>query len=243
MYNIKLDENKYFTGSYAKVGKVNGGIDIETLPPEMDKAQYYKYDYYEEITVEQVPEIDEIGGFIKLDDDGNICYIDKASSKTILGWIFDADKYNEVVLNEVKTKKLKELSEVCETIIDNGTDINTNNGTEHFSFNEKNHDQSNIKSAYEVSKATGLSTLYHADGQFCRIFTVPEISHIYLSMLQYITYNTTLCNMLNTWVKRCTTIEEIESIQYNSILPSDIQVIMDDNMAHAQTIVTALNSN
>lgn len=41
MYNVVLDENKFYTGNYAKIGKLKNGIDIETLPPEENSLCYY----------------------------------------------------------------------------------------------------------------------------------------------------------------------------------------------------------
>lgn len=44
MYSIRLDDNTYFTGAYAEIGSVIGGIDVPSLPPDMTKATCYKYD-------------------------------------------------------------------------------------------------------------------------------------------------------------------------------------------------------
>lgn len=61
MFNVKLDENNYFTGSYAKVGKVAGGIDVPTLPPETDKATLYKWEQRMESVPIQKPVLGEDG--------------------------------------------------------------------------------------------------------------------------------------------------------------------------------------
>lgn len=36
MYSVKLDENKYFTGSYASVGSIPGGVMVDSLPEHSD---------------------------------------------------------------------------------------------------------------------------------------------------------------------------------------------------------------
>lgn len=76
MYNIKLDDNKYFTGSYVTVGTVNGGIDIPNLPPteSIKKKLFYKYDYHDTVV------------------DGETI--------SVLDWVFDEEKYNLYLENE-----------------------------------------------------------------------------------------------------------------------------------------------
>lgn len=41
---VKLDENNYYTGSYAEIGSIDDGVDVENLPDELDalKQQAYK---------------------------------------------------------------------------------------------------------------------------------------------------------------------------------------------------------
>ena len=241
MYNIRLDENKYYTGTYVSVGKVGGGIDIPTLPPDMEKSKFYKYDYHEVFITNLVADIDEMTGEQKIDAENNLLYIEEIVPIIELGWIFDEVKYNESLvlqLEIVKKNKTKELGLICEKNITDGTSIETTNGLEHFSFTDA--DQRDIKNAYDIAKITQISTLYHADNTPCRIFTVAEISSIYIYMQQLIAYNTTLCNMLNTWVRRCTTEDEINAISYTSSLPEDLQLTMDQNLAQAALVMNAL---
>lgn len=40
MYNVQLDENMFFTGSYAKVGTINNGVNVESLPPSENSLCY-----------------------------------------------------------------------------------------------------------------------------------------------------------------------------------------------------------
>ena len=41
MYNVQLDDNMFFTGSYAKKGTLNNGFNVTTLPPT-ENALCYK---------------------------------------------------------------------------------------------------------------------------------------------------------------------------------------------------------
>lgn len=54
MYNVKVDENYFYQNAYAKIGKIEGGIDMPTLPPSDNSLCYY-IDFKEEIVIEQVP--------------------------------------------------------------------------------------------------------------------------------------------------------------------------------------------
>lgn len=40
---ILLDKNNYFTGSYAIVGDIEGGIEVKELPPEKDSNKMLAY--------------------------------------------------------------------------------------------------------------------------------------------------------------------------------------------------------
>lgn len=50
MYIVQLDENNFFTGTYAKVGAVPGGITVESLPPSENYLCYKLVD--KEVTEE-----------------------------------------------------------------------------------------------------------------------------------------------------------------------------------------------
>ena len=53
MYNVKVDENYFYQGAYAKVGKIQNGEDMPCLPPEENQLCYY-INFKEEIEIEQV---------------------------------------------------------------------------------------------------------------------------------------------------------------------------------------------
>lgn len=46
MIIVQLDENKYFTGSYAKVGSIQNGVEVYDLPEDLSnhKTTCWKYD-------------------------------------------------------------------------------------------------------------------------------------------------------------------------------------------------------
>jgi len=54
MYSVKVDENYFYQNAYAKIGKIQNGIDMPSLPPEENALCYY-INFREEIEIEQVP--------------------------------------------------------------------------------------------------------------------------------------------------------------------------------------------
>lgn len=118
MYSIKLDVNKFFTGTYAKVGKVDGGVDIPTLPPTEDsiKALAYKYcTHTKEIEksrpkTEIVPILNE-DGTPKLDESGNpindlVVVTDQlgnvvteiyTEAEEVTDWLYDKPKHDSIL--------------------------------------------------------------------------------------------------------------------------------------------------
>jgi len=138
--------------------------------------------------------------------------------KTQLGII----DYDTTTLDGAKQAKLREISTACQTTIYAGVDVQDTKGTEHFSLTSD--DQANL-SALAMAIGTGLTSVpYHADGQLCREFTASEFNSIYTAAKNFVTYNTTLCNHLNVWIRRCTIIEDVSAITYTSTLPNDLLV-------------------
>jgi len=123
-------------------------------------------------------------------------------------------------LDGAKQLKLRDIATACQTIIYSGVDVADTKGTEHFSLTVE--DQANL-SALAMAIGTGLTSVpYHADGQLCREFTASEFNSVYTAAKNFVTYNTTLCNHLNIWIRRCTNIDDVSKITYTSTLPDDL---------------------
>ena len=123
-------------------------------------------------------------------------------------------------LDGAKQSKLREISTACQQTIYAGVDAQDTKGTEHFSLTSD--DQANL-SALAMAIGTGLTSVpYHANGQLCREFTASEFTSVYTAAKNFVTYNTTLCNHLNVWIRRSETIEEVSNITYTSTLPEDL---------------------
>ena len=119
---------------------------------------------------------------------------------------------NNRPLDEIRADKLEELSSSCNAAITAGMDVETAQGTEHFSLQET--DQINLTTALSAVQSGAAGYPYHADGQLCRLFTAAEIQAIAEASVKHKLYHTTLCNHLLTWARRAETKEELSGITY-----------------------------
>lgn len=163
--------------------------------------------------------------------------IEQVFSAVTLGWneanetIAKAEAYNGEYtveeapdnrsFDEIQTEKLSNLSETCNQTIVAGMDVETTEGTEHFSLEET--DQINLTTALSVIEQGAKGYPYHADKKLCRMFTAVEIKAIAEKATAHKLYHTTLCNHLLTLVRRATTTAELDKITYSAdCLPPDL---------------------
>lgn len=168
-------------------------------------------------------------------------YSDDANYEKNLS-IARAEAYNgEVTVEEVpddrpldmiRSEKMKELSTSCNAAITAGMDVETTQGTEHFSLQET--DQINLTTALSAVQSGASGYPYHADGQLCRLFTAAEIQAIAAASVRHKLYHTTLCNHLLTWARRAETKEELSGITYAADgMPEDLAANMAAVLAAA----------
>jgi hypothetical protein len=100
-------------------------------------------------------------------------------------------------------------------------DVETTEGTEHFSLEET--DQINLTTAVSAIEQGAKGYPYHADKKLCRMFTAEEIKSIAENATAHKLYNTTLCNHLLMLARRVTTTAELDAITYSAdCLPIDL---------------------
>ena len=139
---------------------------------------------------------------------------------------------NNRPLDEIRADKLAELSASCNAAITAGMDVETTQGTEHFSLQET--DQINLTTALSAVQSGAAGYPYHADGQLCRLFTAAEIQAIAAASVRHKLYHTTLCNHLLIWARRAETAEELSSITYAADgMPEDLAANMAAVLAAA----------
>ena len=142
------------------------------------------------------------------------------------------DVPDDRALEEIRADKLAELSASCNAAITAGMDVETTQGTEHFSLQET--DQINLTTALSAVQSGASGYPYHADGHLCRLFTAAEIQAIAAASVKHKLYHTTLCNHLLTWARRAETKEELSGITYAADgLPEDLAANMAAVLAAA----------
>lgn len=170
-------------------------------------------------------------GFVTITDDGT----------TVTSCVWNEDAYQAWLaeqpdpLEPVKEAKEAEISAACNAAIVAGMDVETAQGTEHFSLQET--DQINLTTAYNAILSGASGYPYHADGSLCRMFTADEITAISNASIAHKLYHTTLCNHLLTWARRAETEEELNGITYTAEgLPDDLAANMAQVLAAAQNV-------
>lgn len=128
----------------------------------------------------------------------------------------------EPTLDELKQQKTNEVSSICKETIYAGVDVELPTGsTEHFSLKEE--DQINLfgKQAQITAGITQLE--YHQDGHPCRYYTVEEMTAIITAAMQFVSYHTTYCNSLYTWINAVTEKDDLQEIAYGVTIPIEYQ--------------------
>lgn len=136
-------------------------------------------------------------------------------------------------LDGLRESKHAEISAASEAAIYAGMDVETTQGTEHFSLTEK--DQINLTTAKnEIDKGAPVY-LYHTDDTLCRIFTAEEIKAIAQASVAHIIYHTTYCNHLFEWIRRADA-AELAGITYGAELPEDLAAHMQEILTQAGAV-------
>lgn len=154
---------------------------------------------------------------------------------TVTKWTPGTIPVNPVDLELIRSKKEEEISSACNVAIIHGVDVETTQGTEHFSLEET--DQINLTTALSAVQQGATEYPYHADGCLCRMFSAEEIQAVANASVQHKLYHTTLCNHLLTWIRRAETEDELSSITYSAEnLPEDLAENMNSILTTANSI-------
>lgn len=134
---------------------------------------------------------------------------------------------SEPNLEDVRATKASELDEAAKQAIMAGCDVTLADGTTgHISLTTE--DQINLSNAQATVQAGASRYPYHLDGQLCTVYSAEDIQTMAQAATQYILYHTTYCNHLLTWVRRATTVEELNHSTYGCDLPDDLQTNMEE---------------
>ena len=170
-------------------------------------------------------------GFVTITDDGTTVTSCEWDEEAYQAWLAEQPD----PMDSLRSVKEAELSAACNAAIVAGMDVETTQGTEHFSLQET--DQINLTTAYNAILSGASGYPYHADGALCRMFTASEITAISNASIAHKLYHTTLCNHLLTWARRAETEDELNGITYTSEgLPDDLAANMAQVLAAAQNV-------
>lgn len=171
-------------------------------------------------------------GFVKprWDEDAET-WTEGATAEEQAAW--EAEHPDPVSLEEKRAVKHAEISAASEAAIYAGMDVETTQGTEHFSLTEK--DQINLTTAKNAVDKGAAAYPYHADGEMCRIFTAEEINAIAQASIAHKIYHTTYCNHLFEWIRRADA-AELAGITYGAELPDDLAAHMQEILMQAGAV-------
>lgn len=152
------------------------------------------------------------GQTVYLSDDGSV-YVPPADPEPVT----PPEPY-EPTLAELQAAKKQEISQACEQAIYSGVSVTLTDGsTEHFALTE--HDQLNLFGK-QIELSAGVTRLkYHTDGQPCRYYDAADMQLIVTAAMDYVSYHTTYCNSLYSWISGAQTAEEIQQIYYGAEIP------------------------
>lgn len=140
-------------------------------------------------------------------------------------------------LENVKTNKISELNAICNKMITSGVDVEIDGKTEHFSYTIE--DQANIDDIAQMAKSTNMEQSYHCDNGSCKLYTVEEITKIYMTQKMNKAHNITYANQLKLYVKSLKEKAEVESIAYGQDLTGEYLNTYNTIMEHEQSVAKA----
>lgn len=138
--------------------------------------------------------------------------------------VTEACKYYYVYTDEekkqIKSKKLQDLSNSCNDAINNGADVQLYGGvTKHFSYTIE--DQSNISEMFNAVIMGATAYPYHANSEFCEMYSAQDIVTIYATLSSLKTAQTTYHNMLKQYVMTLNSVPSIQEVTYGQELTGE----------------------
>ena len=132
------------------------------------------------------------------------------------------DPITEMTVEYVKTRKIKEMSAVCNHTIASGFDITlSDNQIHHFSLTTQ--DQLNFISLSTMIENGETDIPYHADGELCKFYSVEDMRNIIETATAFKTYHITYFNALRNYIQSLETIEDVANIEYGVSIPEQYQ--------------------
>ena len=137
------------------------------------------------------------------------------------------------LLAAAKDSKKSEMRATKASVVENGVDVETEYGTEHFPL--RTADITYLTAIYAMLQAntTGATDFpYHSydennvDTNICVTYSIEDWTKIATTSFSFITYHETYLNMLTQWIDRETDIDVVNGITYGCDLPEDLAAYM-----------------
>lgn len=188
------DEQKLIDDGFVKIDEGTNGRIYGHAQPNYLVEKYGK------------PKIDENGKF-------NFKYEDSK--------IVELTEDEKINIEELKLQKRQEISTMCNKIITNGIDVDLSVGKKHFSLTTE--DQLNLFGKQAQLSAGSEQFEYHADGEECIYFSKEDMTKIIESAMSFVSYHTTYCNSMYTWIASVSTKKDLDAITYGTEIPEEYQ--------------------
>lgn len=143
-------------------------------------------------------------------------------------------------LEEIKTRKINDFSSICKNNIENGVTIEIDGQDEHFAYSIESGDQGNIDDIFNLAITTGLSQPYHSSNGNCKLYTVEQISTLYIAVKYLKAKETTYFNQMKQYIQDCEDKETVKSITYGQELTGKYLENYNSMMAQSQAIIESL---
>ena len=125
----------------------------------------------------------------------------------------------EITVEFVREKKLKELSAMCNKAIEDGFSLVLSDGASHH-FSMSITDQLNLANLQRALDSNE-DPVYHADGELMQFYSREDAQDILIGANKWRMYNQALYNSLRNWINNLTDIELIDKITYDSSIPEE----------------------
>lgn len=156
-------------------------------------------------------------GWFELSDDGSI-YV-----KEEVAPVQPSEPYVPT-LDEVKSKKVAEMNNTQQMVIQNGINVTLSDGTiEHFTLTD--HDQTSLMGLQTQVVAGAEQIPWHTSDtmEHCKYYSNEDMRLITQAAMQFVAYHVTYFRDLRIYINSLDVIEEVDAVYYGISIPDEYQ--------------------
>lgn len=154
----------------------------------------------------------------------------------------DTINEDEMSLDEFKEYWKNKIGKSCTEMIYAGTDIETEYGVEHFTFNDE--DQKNLTISFMAAFLSRLPQYYHPSTKpttSCKPYSYIDIINIHMTLNMNLLYHTTYTNQLYRMIDELDNKEDIRKIVYGSRVDREGSRIISEATDNCQSTIETLS--